>query len=773
MAVDSPPTNLPLQLTSFIGRAREIAEVKRLLGTTRLLTLTGSGGAGKTRLALQVATDLSEHYADGAWFIDLAPLTDAALVPQTIASAFGVMEKPNRSLLDTLADFFRTKQILLVLDNCEHLRDAAAQIACDLMTACPNLAILATSRESLNTPGEFTWRVPSLSLPDSEQLEVPAVLIQSEAVRLFVERARAAQSAFSATSQNAATIVQICQRLDGMPLAIELAAARVRVLTAAQIAARLDNVFHLLTRGSPELLPRQQTLRATIDWSFDLLSEQERLLFRRLAVFAGGFTLQAAESVCFGDGIESNQILDRLSDLVDKSLVTVSKYDEGAEVRYRLLEMIRQYAREKLDEAGEGKAIRDRHLDCFLELGGEAGRQLRGCNQMEWLQKLDLERDNLRAAVEWGIETKQTEKMLWLTEWLGRFWRMRSDFNEGRRWFERIFALADTSQYSRACAGALVAHAILVWLQTAPTSTNAQPYLEQALAIARANGDKLNCAYALDFLGLIASMVEHDHATARAYLEESRMLFQEIGEQWGMAQAIWHLGFAALEREDNSNALELCEQALVLFRECGDQHPQSILLQIIGRLLYEKGERARGVALLRQALVLAQRIDSKYEIGNTLYSLSRRTEHDPARAVRLAMASSKIYESIGSIKEEGFEESNQHLRALRAQLGDMEFARVSEEGKAMTLEQAIEYALAEPVAVPPPIVAPPYDPNALTPREIEVLRWVAAGLSDAQVADKLVISPRTVNTHLSSIYGKLGINSRSAATRYALDRKLV
>ncbi|MBI5029157.1 MAG: AAA family ATPase [Chloroflexi bacterium] len=765
---DMTTNNLPIQLTSFIGREREIAEVKRLLGATRLLTLTGSGGAGKTRLALQVASQLIEQYAHGTWFVDLAPLNDSTLVPQAIASVFDLRQSADVPVIAVLTDYLRSKNLLLVLDNCEHLIVSCAQVADSLLRHCPNLSILATSREPLGIGGEFSFRVPSLLLPDSLAARIE-LIAQSEAIKLFNERATATHHDFKLTNQNVSTIAQICQRLDGMPLAIELAAARTRSLSVEQIVARLDDRFRLLTTGSRTAPTRQQTLREAMDWSYDLLSEQERILFRRLSVFAGGLTLQVAESICLGDGIDPREMLDLLSSLVDKSLVMLSQYDEGAEVSYRLLETIRQYAHARMDEAGESTEIRNRHLDYFLELAREAGQQLRGVNQMQWLRRFDMERDNLRAAMKWTIESNQTEKALSLAASLGRFWRMRSEFTEGRLWFERIFALTDIHQYPCACASALVAQATLVWLQTSPTNALARSYFERALAIARANGDKSNCAFALDFMGLITSMVEQDHATAGAYLEESRMLFQEIGDRWGLAQAIWHLGFVAEEREDKANALELCEQSLAIFRECGDQHPQSVLLQIIGRLLWEKGERARGIALVRQALVLAQRIDSKFEIANALYSLSKRLQDDPARTVRLLMASRGVYESIGSIKGNVF---NQHLLALRAQLGDAEYASACEEGRAMTLEQAIEYALAEKTTAPSPISSS-HDPKVLTPREVDVLRLVAEGLSDAQIAEKLVISVRTVNTHLSSIYSKLGVKSRSAATRYALDHNLV
>jgi predicted ATPase/class 3 adenylate cyclase len=349
--LNAVPNNLPIQLTSFIGREREMREVKALLTQTRLLTLTGSGGCGKTRLALQVAADLLEDYPDGVWFIDLSVLTDPALVPGTVVATLGIHEEPGRPALTTLAEALKPRTLLLILDNCEHLVGACAQLAETLLQTCPNLRIVATSREALGIAGEVAWRVPSLSLPQPHELAHPdslARITQYEAIRLFIERAEAASSDFRVTPHNLRAIVQICQRLDGIPLAIELAAARVKALSVEQIASRLDDRFRLLTGGSRTALPRQQTLRAMMDWSYELLNERERTLFRRLSAFAGGFTLEAAEAVCADEQIPSYEIVDLLTNLVSKSLVVFR--DE--EARYKLLETVRQYARDKLLETG-------------------------------------------------------------------------------------------------------------------------------------------------------------------------------------------------------------------------------------------------------------------------------------------------------------------------------------------------------------------------------------------------------------------------------------
>ena len=430
-SLDSLPNNLPRQLTSFIGREREMAEVRRLLSTTRLLTLTGSGGCGKTRLALQVAADLVEAFAEGVWFVDLAPLSDPALVPQTVAATLRVREEPGRPILITLSEYLQPRHLLLVLDNCEHLVGACAELAQALLRACPHLQILATSREPLRIGGETTWRVPSLSLPDLLRLPLVESLAEYEAVRLFTDRAEVVLPGFLVTDQNALAVAQVCHRLDGIPLAIELAATRVKVLPVHQIAARLDDRFRLLTGGSRTALPRQQTLRAVMDWSYILLSEKERTLLRRLSVFAGGWTLDAAEAVCSGNRIETVEVLDLLAQLVDRSLVAVDR--EDAEARYRLLDTVRQYAREKLQDSGEETEVHGRHREWFLDLAERTEPELLGPEQGVWLARLEAEHDNLRAALTWSQQEEEGgEAGLRLAGALGRFWWMRGHLTEGR-----------------------------------------------------------------------------------------------------------------------------------------------------------------------------------------------------------------------------------------------------------------------------------------------------------------------------------------------------
>jgi predicted ATPase len=389
--LDARANNLPLPLTSFVGREPELAEVARLLGAARLLTLTGAGGVGKTRLAVQVAANVLDNYPAGAWFVDLAPLADPALVTPTAAGVLNIRETPGQPLLATLAEALRPRRLLLILDNCEHLVAAAVELAARLLQTCPELRVLATSREALGVSGATTYRVPSLRLPDPQHVPDLPRLPQYEAVRLFMDRALAVQPSFQVTNVNAPALVELCVRLDGIPLAIELAAARVRVLSLEQIAARLDDRFRLLTGGSRTALPRQQTLRALIDWSYDLLTSGERRLLGRLAVFAGGWTLEAAEAVCAGAGVDEPEVLDLLTRLVDKSVVLYEEPSAGGAsdgARYRLLETLRQYAGEKLRAAGDPEATEParRRLGYFLALAERAEPELKGARQLAWLR---------------------------------------------------------------------------------------------------------------------------------------------------------------------------------------------------------------------------------------------------------------------------------------------------------------------------------------------------------------------------------------------------
>jgi predicted ATPase/DNA-binding SARP family transcriptional activator len=428
--------NLPAPRTSFIGREREMVDVKRALAMTRLLTLTGTGGSGKTRLVIKVAHDLMGSYYDGVWLVELAPLSKGSLVAQQVANVVGVQEQPGQALVDTLAEVLAGKEILLVLDNCEHLIEAAAHLTNALLNGCPKLRILATSREPLGVGGEILWRVPPLSLP--EDYEGPSTiegLMHYEAVRLFVDRARLRLLDFEVTQENAGTVARVCRKLDGIPLAIELATARMGALAVEQVAQRLEASLDVLNGTNRTAEARQQTLRATLDWSYDLLWEDEKVLFRRLAVFAGGWTLEAAEAVCSGGSIQEGDVLDLLGGLVDKSLVVAGASTGGA-VRYRMLEPVRQYAQEKLEQSGEAETIKRAHAAYFLVLAEEAEPMLWGSEDAAWLDRLEREHDNTRAALSWSMEHDEVELALRLGGALRWFWFMAGYYSEGRSWLE-------------------------------------------------------------------------------------------------------------------------------------------------------------------------------------------------------------------------------------------------------------------------------------------------------------------------------------------------
>ncbi|MCA1554440.1 MAG: adenylate/guanylate cyclase domain-containing protein, partial [Chloroflexi bacterium] len=496
-------------------------KLKQLLTTTRLLTLTGSGGTGKTRLSLQVAAEVLDTYADGVWLVELAPLTDPALVPQTVASVLHVRAEAGRSITATLSDYLCDKQLLLILDNCEHLIEACAQFADAVLHASRETRILASSREALGIAGELAYRVPSLQLPISNAQLPIEELTRYESVRLFVERATFALPTFTVTHANAPAVAQICQRLDGIPLAIELAAARMKALSVEQVAARLDDRFRLLTGGSRTALPRQQTLRATMDWSYALVSEAERVLLRRLSVFAGGWTLEAAESVCSGQPLATSDILDLLVRLVDKSLVVPDAQSEGAS-RYRMLETIRQYAREKLSESDEGDRVRDRQLDYFMRLAEEAEPKIRSAEQMSWLHRLEAELENVRVALDWSGGGANIEKRLRLVAALDAFWGVRGHQTEGIEILRNLLARPEATARTLLRARALNTLSNLYW--RIGNDHQGKIAADGALAIGRELHDTRTIADALLYLSN-AKIWQRSDGEAQALLDQSLAMY--------------------------------------------------------------------------------------------------------------------------------------------------------------------------------------------------------------------------------------------------------
>jgi predicted ATPase/class 3 adenylate cyclase len=630
------PNNLPRQLTTFIGREREIAEAKRLLAETHLLTITGPGGSGKTRLSLEIGARLLSEYPDGVWLVEFAHLADPARVPQVLATALSVREEADRPLLVTLVDHLRPKRVLLLLDNCEHLIDACAGLADTLLRGCPEVKILPSSREALGLTGEVVFRVPPLSLPDSRLVPALERLAEYEAVRLFVDRAIAVKPDFTLTDDTAAAVVQICRRLDGIPLAIELAAARVRTLSVQQITAHLDERFRLLTGGSRTALPRHQTLRGLIDWSYGLLSEAERELFRRVSVFVGGWTLEASVAVCAGVDVDRYDIVELLGRLVDKSLCLID--GEGSDPRYRLLETIRQYGFEKLAETSEGQVVRARHRDFYLGFAEDAEPRLQGPEQVAWLQRLEADHDNLRAALRWSLDCDETEAALRLGSALSLFWDTHGYVREGREWLDELLAHARERPTSTVTARRALGKVLDAASRTRARWSEfpqATEFLTQGLAVWRELGDKRGIAEALNNLAVGATQ-SGDRVRARVLVAESLALFRELSDKRGTAHALNNLAEILRGDGDLPGARALFEESVPLFEAIEERRGLSHALDNLGGILTAQGDYGPAEALYSRSRRLAEELGDNHAVATALRSLGgvahHRGDHERARS---------------------------------------------------------------------------------------------------------------------------------------------
>lgn len=693
-------SNLPAPTTSLIGREKEIADVREYLSKEdiRLVTLIGPPGIGKTRLSIEAARAALPDFADGIFFVTLAPLDNPSLIALTIAQGLGYIGARTISTSQQLKEGIGEKQMLITLDNCEHLIDDVASLVAELLSSCSHLKILATSRESLRISGEWQYPVPAFDVPrDDSSIDLDANS-NFPGLTLFAERARAVRSDFTLNHENVKTVSAICAHLDGLPLGIELIAARMRLMSPRALLERLDEQFILYADGMRPASERQKTLNHAIGWSYNLLSEEEQKIFAYLSVFSGGFTLGAAEKV-FSEFVTSKPVSDLITSLLDKSLL---QYNFAArdEPRYTMLVTIQEFARTRLRESGEETTMRNCHLAYFLDLAQQADQELRGANQLEWLHRLEIVRDNLRVALDWAIETEQTEIALQLVRNLHWFWFIYGDHNEGRQWFERILAMPAAPMYPEAQAHALTQlahHLYLLGHRFGPQNQELSligQVARQALSIARAQRDRHNMARALAMLGL--DLVEgRDFTAAQSAFEESQVLYQEVHDEWGYAHAIMCLGYEFTTQGDLTSARFLYEKALTVFRKLGDRYFICVTVRGVAIVQIKQNDLLGAVSALPEALVAAQQLKSKYEIAATLAWWGEVEKHlgNSARAVRLYCAAKNVYDSIGAWQAKDEHEFENDLAPCRAALSESDFAAAVEEGRDMTMEQALQYAL--------------------------------------------------------------------------------
>lgn len=823
--------NLPIELTRLVGRDEALGEIRRLLrgdlSGSRLVTLTGVGGAGKTRLALRAATDVAGDFPDGVWLVELAALGDPALVARALAATLGIREQADQPLGQTLAAVLASKHLLLVLDNCEHLAGACAELVETLLRFGPDLNVLATSREPLRVPGEVTWTVPPLALPPTDTPLALEELARIEAVALFVDRARARRPSFRLTSANAPAVIAICRGLEGLPLALELAAAQLGALQPEQLVGRLGDPLRLL-RGGNRTLPRQETLRAALDWSHALLRPVEQAVFRRAAVFRGAFSVDAAEFVCAGPDVGPADVYAVLAGLVDKSVVGVTGGAENA--RFRLLEPVRQYAEERLHARGETALTRRRHAQAFLALAEAAAPDLRSRARGPWLTRLEAELTNLRAALDWTLgdadgsaegaekaEPTDADRALGirLVAALVHFWFFRGYFSEGVSWVRRAVAqppeLAPAARAKALCVGgelawmlfgpsalskAWLAESVALWralgdapglayaLQASatvgPREADADGNVREGLALSRAQNDLPGIALALHAAALLA-LQRSDWTAAREHLSAALDLYRAVGDDWYAAQVLNSLGDVARIQGEDVQAAALYGESLALFRSQGVDAAIPSVVQNLGHLALRAGDARRARALFRESLGMFRDQADRRGAAEALAGLAgalAALKH-PARAALLFGAAEALLRASGADMWPANRPDYERAVALaRDQLSAPDFAAAWTSGRVQDPERAIVEALSDdPLPSGDDQVASESSPPArralLTPREREVARLVARGLTNGQIAAELVITPGTAGLHVKNILGKLGFSTRAQIAAWAVARGLV
>jgi predicted ATPase/DNA-binding CsgD family transcriptional regulator len=774
MVAKPPRGNLPDDVSSFVGRTREVASARRVLSGTRLLTLTGPGGVGKTRLALRIAAKVRSAFRDGAWLVELAALEDPDLLVQAVATTLGIRDWSSRPTRDVLLDYLADKHILLVLDNCEHLIGACAHFVQTLLGVAPEVRVLATSRRSLQIQGERLLFVPPLSLPDSDRIPEPDELDQYDAISLLSQRATAVGPGFTLTPDTIPPAVRLCRQLDGIPLAIELAAVRLRTLSIEQLLAGLEHRFNLVTGGSRTALPRHQTMRATVDWSFDLCPSDEQRLWARISVFAGEFDLDAAEGICSGDGIAREDVVDLVENLVDKSILTRSDPPYSQYARYHMLDTLRRYGQEKLRAAGEERRVRQRHRDWYRRLAEQAAAEWFGPNQVQWVARLRGEHTNLRAAIEFCLaERRGVQAGLRIAGALWCYWMPCGVLAEGRQWIDRLLPL--DPEPTRARGTALWVYSWAASHQGEPAASHASA--EQSRRLAEQLGDPQMAAYGLQVAGLSA-LSSGDLAGTRALCAEAWRRHRALGHVASPAvMALMQQGFAASLQGDFDRAVGYAEECVHITRAHGEHWTRSWGLVVLGLALWRRGDHRQAIPPLRESIAIKRTLHDLFGLGMAVeflaWSLTCTGRHEDA--ARLFGTLERIWPLVG-VPLMGIQPLADHHQEseakARAALGGEAFDAAFGKVAGMDPYQALDQVLREEVTRREP--PPKRDDrlwSPLTRRERDVALLIAEGLSNKDIAARLVIAQRTAEAHAERILAKLGVTSRTQVAAWVIERQ--